>query len=186
MIGELLQWLQLLSVKKLVLNLNLSLRASDFILICYALVFLLNRKGCFIAVFLFCEVLAYSGFIDGLTNPLYYLLFAGIYSGLYHFLYLTNSKINTVFACAIIVIFSIGAALDAYFYPQIETIFYRSYEFFVVAVHLYLIYTLINWRSLRSAVGSSINSIARSMGINYSLSLFCCTHLNNTKKDYKV
>lgn len=163
-----------------------ALNVSNILLLCYFVAYLFNRKAVFISVFFVSEVMAYSSFIDLLPNEIYYLLFAGLYSVLYHFLYLTNSKLNTVFACAIIVLFNIGAALDASLYPQTETIFYKNYGFFVVAVHLYFIYTLNNWRLLRSALGASVNGLARFMGVNYSLSLFCYTHLNNTKEDFKI
>lgn len=163
-----------------------ALNVSNILLLCYFVTYLFNRKAVFISVFFVSEVMAYSSFIDFLPDEIYYLLFASLYSALYHFLYITNVKLNTVFACAIIILFSTGAALDASFYPKTETIFYNNYEFLAMAVHLYFIYTLINWRLLRSFVGTSINSFARFVGANYSMSLFCYTHLNNTKKDFKI
>ena len=61
-----------------------ALSVSNLIVICYFVAYLLNRKAVFIAVFFITELIAYSVIGDLLTNEMYYLVFAGIYSGLYH------------------------------------------------------------------------------------------------------
>lgn len=180
MIIEILQWLQLLSVKNL--NLNPSLNISNLILVGYLFAYTTNRKGCFIAVFIFCELIGYTGVLNSLDNNLYYLVFAGIYSCFYHFLLLNKTKLSTVFACVIIVLFTFGASLDACFYTSSETFFNNHYELLVVGVHFYFIYTIINWRILRKALGQSADVITSFMGINYTAAFFCYTYSTHYKK----
>ena len=150
-----------------------ALSASNLIVICYFVAYLLNRKAVFITVFFITELVAYSVIGDLLTNEMYYLVFAGIYSGLYHYIVKIKSNINTVIACGIIVIFNGIAVGDAYFYPQTETVFYKSYEFLAVGIHLYLVSTLINWEILRRTMGKIFNGIFDYMGISYTASYFC-------------
>ena len=155
-----------------------ALSVSNLIVICYFVAYLLNRKAVFIAVFFITELIAYSVIGDLLTNEMYYLVFAGIYSGLYHYIVRIKSNINTVIACGIIVIFNTIAAGDAYFYPQTETVFYKSYEFLAVGVHLYLIITVINWKILRRALGKVLDCFTNYLGANYNCSYIWCSLLN--------
>ena len=156
--------------------------ASNLIVICYFVAYLLNRKAVFITVFFITELIAYSVIGDLLTNEMYYLVFAGIYSGLYHYIVKIKSNINTVIACGIIVIFNTIAVGDAYFYPQTETVFYKSYEFLAVGVHLYLISTVINWKILRGIMGQVINGFTNYMGIDYTVSYFWYNLCNHNKQ----
>ena len=150
-----------------------ALSASNVILFGYFIAYLINRKAIYIIVFFITELIAYSAIGDLLTNTMYYLAFAGIYSCLYHYSFIAKAKFNIVLACAIIVIFNTIAAGDAYFYPETETVFYKSYEFLAMGVHLYLIVSLIDWKILRRALGQVANGIAGFMGISYTASYFC-------------
>jgi hypothetical protein len=183
MIMEILQWLQLLSAKRLWLSQSLNLRASDLILLGYLFALMTNKKCYFIVVFLLCEVLAYSGILNNLSDFMFYMVFASIYSALYHYLFFAKSSIKTIIACGIIVLFNAGAAMDAVFYPQTETILYSNYEAIVVAVHFYLIYTLINWQVLRSVMGASVSWVYRSMGFNYNMPFNdCCLPVSKEER----
>lgn len=113
---------------------------------------------------------------------MYYLLFAGVYSCLYHYSIMTKAKFNIVLSCAIIVIFNVITAGDAYFYPETETVFYQSYEFLVVGVHLHLISSLIDREILRRTLGQIFDGIADYMGISYTATYFCYNIYNLKKK----
>jgi hypothetical protein len=169
MIESIVSWL----LHESALNQSLAAKsASNLIVICYFIAYLLNRKAIFIIVFFITELVSYSVIGDLLTNEMYYLVFAGVYSGLYHYTVNVKSNIKTVIACGIIVIFNTIAAGDAYFYPQIETVFYKSYEFLAVGVHLYLISTVVNWKILRRTMGQVINGFTNYMGVDYTVSYF--------------
>ena len=158
---ELIEWLQVKSALKPSL---LAQHASDIILIGYLIGYLINRKAVFITVFFICELLAYTSVMDSLSSELYYLFFAGVYSTLYQYLLLNKSPVKTVFACGIIVLLNIGAILDASIYPQTETLFYKSYELFVVFVHLIFVCSTINWKILLGNMGEYINRISSMLG----------------------
>jgi hypothetical protein len=166
---ELIVWLQVKSALRLS---DLAQFASNIILIGYLIGFLINRRAVFITVFFICELLAYTSAMDSLSDELYYLFFAGVYSTLYQYLLLNKSRLKTVFACGIIVLLNLGAILDATTYPQTETVFYKSYELLAVVVHLYFVSTVIDWKILRRTMGEIFNSITNYMGIDYTVSYF--------------
>jgi len=182
MILEILTWLQLASVESLT-DLNQSLAASNVILLCYLAALLMDKRCMFLIVFLICEVLSYSGLLNQLSNFMYYLVFAGIYATMYHYLYYTRARLKTIFACGLIVLFDAGTAIDAFIYPDTETILYKGYELFVVAVHLYFILSLINWKILRSIVGASFSKLVNTLGVNYNLSFICYTKFILDKRE---
>lgn len=176
---ELLSWLQVKSALRLS---DLAQFASNIILIGYLIGFLINRKAVFITVFFMCELLAYTSAMDSMADELYYLFFAGVYSTLYQYLLLNKTPLKTIFACGIIVLLNLGAILDAAIYPQAETLFYESYELFVVGVHIYFISTTIDWKILRRTMGEIFNSITNYMGIDYTVSYFWYnTYIRNKK-----
>lgn len=111
-----------------------------------------------------CELLAYTSLMDSLSDELYYLFFASVYSTLYQYLLLNKCRRKTIFCCGIIVLFNIGAILDAAIYPQTETLFYKSYEFFAVSVHLVFIWSTIDWKTLRRIMGENLSRIFSMLG----------------------
>lgn len=164
---ELIEWLQVKSALK---QSSLALNASNIILIGYLIGFLINRKAVFITVFFMCEFLAYTTVMDSLPSEVYYLFFAGVYSTLYQYLLLNKASLKVLFWCGIIVLFNTGAILDVAIYPQTKTLFYKSYEFFVVFVHLNFIYAVINWRAFCKVLGENISRFACMLGAINTLS----------------
>jgi len=174
---ELIEWL---SVKSDLKPSDLAQSASNIILIGYLIAYLINRKAVFMTVFFMCELLAYTSAMDSLSDGVYYLFFAGVYSTLYQYLRLNKYRLKTIFCCGIIVLLNIGAIIDATIYPQTETLFHKSYEFFVVFVHLVFVCSTINWEILWRVMGEYISRFSSMLGaINTSAFFWYNTFIRN-------
>ncbi|MCP4324887.1 MAG: hypothetical protein GY787_24155, partial [Alteromonadales bacterium] len=79
-------------------------RASNLLVILYAIVAVKTNKGCFFAVFFVDEIFSHSVTSDYLDEYQYYLVIACIYSALYWYIENKNIKLNTLVACGIIVL----------------------------------------------------------------------------------
>ena len=123
---ELLQWLDQLSVK----NLVMAPKSADLLLIAYFLVYLFNRKSCFIVAFLLTEFYGNSFISDGLNDVNFYLCYSLFYIVLYFKVIKEKETIQTITAVVLIIILDAGSALDAWIYPKDETIFYQAYQYF--------------------------------------------------------
>ena len=168
---ELLRWLQALSDlnAQAILNLNV----SNIIFISYLIGYVITRKSALISVFLFTELLGVSNILDELSNVMYYLVHASIYLCLYW--WLNSSKLiknKQLLTCFIIALLSIGMALDAYIYTEIETLFYSSYEYLFMVVHLLFICSFINFKRIiinaRSIIDKRVRLLASSHNSAFS------------------
>ena len=81
-------------------------------------------------------------------------------------------NVKMLFSYGIMILFQSAMAVDAYIFQDIETLIYSAYEYVILAIHLYIITVLIQWRALVGAVGAIARSIANFLNIGYAFA-FC-------------
>ena len=163
---EILKWLDLDSVRKVA-----ELSANSLILL-YFISYTLSKRAAFLVAFLITEIYGLSTINNPLNDVNFYLGYALIYCLLYCYLLLKQERKRTLAAVVLIVLLDAGSAIDAYAYREVETIFYNSYEYLFLFVHLCLLSSLINWRILRSIMGKAFNAVLGFFGASYSHSFF--------------
>lgn len=160
-----------------------ALRNADlFLLIGYALVYFTTRKTVFIAVFFIDYITANSIILDSLTDFNYYIFPAFIYAMLYWHLVKERKSVKIQSACGIIILFYFMVALDAKLYGNTQTVLYVYYAAFALFVHVNFILTLIDWKILRSRMGSVISWILDSIRHSVTVTFFCYNVLKPTDK----
>jgi hypothetical protein len=70
------------------------------------------------------------------------------------------------------VFFQIVMSIDAFIFPDTETFVYQNYILFVVAIHLYIIYTTFRRKKLRRLLGNITDSLRVITGNNYNFTLY--------------
>ncbi len=150
---------QLVSVSQ-----NLSI--SSLIIILYAIVLRVNKKGCFIAAFILCEV--YANNIQLPTGYGYriFLGYAFIYSLPFWLLTIDKAQLKTRLACGIMVLFEARMCIDDIFNSDVETYIYANYEYITLFIHLYLITTLLPWSRIRRSLGKFTRALYGISGIS--------------------
>ena len=83
---EILEWAQLLNVKKLVVAQNV----SSLLLILYVISYRISGKGCLLTAFILCEFFANSQFSHHLDDSMYYLADMTFYAALYVYAFTIN------------------------------------------------------------------------------------------------
>lgn len=176
---ELLQCLQL-SGKRVVEAQNL----SNLVFVLYLIPLIMNRKCAYIGAFLLCEFIGYSSVLDNQDDFVFYVSFSALFSIFYWSEVFFGKNIKIALAYGIMVLFQVTMVLDAIFYPEIETSIYAAYEYIVVAIHIYIIIVLTDFKKLRAALGDCINGISDFLGVGYNLSFCytCHTILNKAKR----
>ncbi len=150
-------------------------RASNLLVILYAIVAAKTNKGCFFAVFFVDEIFSHSVTSDYLDEYQYYLVIACIYSALYWYIENKNIKLNTLVACGIIVLFNAGMSLDAIFNRETNSFMFANYLTIVVFIHVYLISTLLEWKRIGASVGYGARSIWHLLNVNYNFAFIWYT-----------
>ncbi len=121
----------------------------------------------FIGAFLFTEIFAISAIPNYLSGLLLSLFYASIYC-LVYFISLTNEDKFATKASIIVAIFlDVGSMIDVTFFPKDETMFYGAYPILYVLVHLCIILSFVDRRSLQRIMGKTINTFS---------SVFCCIY----------
>jgi len=170
-------------------SVDLAQTASSFLVILYAISYLITNKGCFFAVFLFDEVISYSFIADIMSEPQYYLMVAFIYCALYWYIESKNIQLKTIVACGIIVLFNAGMSVDASINAEIKTFLYTYYIYFVVLLHLYLISTLFGWQLIRKSMGSFFDACCHTFGISDAFAFLwynTITIKNQTSQEWRI
>lgn len=165
---EILGWLGLLSVKKLVVAQNV----SSALLILYAISYKISNKGCLLTAFILCEFITTSQMAHHLSDSLYYLVGVSVYMLLYCYAYYNKLSINTMLGCVIMILFDLGMALDATIYPDSSTLIYEYYTPINLSIHLYLISTLFRWSRVRRGMEDILRAFTGFFRINDSFSFF--------------
>jgi hypothetical protein len=138
---------------------------SNLLILLYAITYILTKKGCYFAVFLFDESITNLSIVDNLSEPNYYLMVSFIYCLLYWNIERKNTRLKTIVACGIIVLFNAGMGLDAAVNSEVETIIYQAYIYVVVLLHLYLISTLFRWEFIGKSMERSARAFCYSIGV---------------------
>ena len=165
---EILEWAQLLNVKKLVAAQNV----SSLLLILYVISYRISGKGCLLTAFILCEFFANSQFSHHLDDSMYYLADMTFYAALYVYAFYNKLNVNTMLGCVIMILFDFGMALDAKIYPDDSTLIYEYYTPINLSIHLYLISTLFRWSHIRRSMENIFRAFAVFFRVNDSFSFF--------------
>lgn len=163
---ELYQWALL---KESATNLVTAKNASNLLLALYVMSYIINRKSCFIAAFFIVEFVGVLGYTS-LHHR--YLAYALIYSLMYWYLFFNRYTLKIMSGYVIMLLFQAAMAADAYLYYKTETVLYILYEYIIVAIHIYIISTIVDRKALTRIVGDSFRKLFNMLDIGYSLS-FC-------------
>ncbi len=165
---EILQWLELANVKKVVVAQSV----SSLLLFLYAMSYMATKKGHLIAAFVICDFISYSHLSHHLSNSMYYLVGVSVYMLLYFYSYTNRLNVNTMLGCVIMILFDFGMALDAKIYPDDSTLIYEYYTPINLSIHLYLISTLFRWSHIRRSMENIFRAFAVFFRVNDSFSFF--------------
>ena len=168
---ELLQWLDLISVKEILTSKLVvqSVSVSSTVLLCYCLVSFINNKAIvFLFAFIVCEVIGGSVILDPLSEVNFYLFYAFLYCNLYYLIiFLKDYQFKQIVSCVMLILFSLGMSIDAEANKNAESFLYNNYEIIVAALHLRCCSVFINWKLLAHAMGQSVNNIFRLLRTSY-------------------
>tara|TARA_R110000868_G_scaffold210375_1_gene460364 strand:+ start:2804 stop:3334 length:531 start_codon:yes stop_codon:yes gene_type:complete len=174
---ELLQWVHLSDEKvKAVQSL------SNILIFLYVIASMINKQMFFLFAFLVVEAFGNLIFFKGLSDIDYYLVYAAIYCWCYWFCVVTKCNTKIAIAYGIMVLFQMLMAADAYIFQGIETLIYSAYEYVVLAIHLYIIAMLIQWRALIRALGAIARSIANFLNLGYAFAFCYNAYILHNKK----
>ena len=166
-ISGILSWVELQSQ-----NVETVRNVSNILIALYSMSYIFNRKGCFIAAFLLCEVFGNTYSYTSGGGYEIYLGYAFIYCLLYWYTFTTKAKLKIVIACGTMGLFEIGACVDAYLYPSDETLIYKSYVVVVVLLHLYIICQSVHWSLVRKDMGRFIRAWLTVIRVSDAASFF--------------
>lgn len=180
---ELLQCLLLSQNEKALIIISQNL--SSLLLFLYILASLTSGKYFFIVVFIVGEALGVFGIALGAHGSyefMYYLSASAMYCLFYWAANAIKCNVKILFAYGIMILFQSIMVIDAYIFQNIETFIYSAYEYVVLAIHLYIIITLIRWNTLFRALGDFANGIANFLNIGHALSFCYNAYILHNKK----
>lgn len=153
---------------------------SNILLAAYVCLFALNRKSCFIVAFFVVEII---GAMNYTQNHYRYLSYSAVYSFVYWYLFINNYKLKIMSGYVIMLLFQLVMTADAYYYPKTQTPIYICYEYIVVAIHCYIISTIMDRGAFIKVLGDCARRVFNMLDIGYRLS-FCYYSLkfNQSKK----
>ncbi len=163
----------------------LSQKISNSLLLLYVLASLTSRKYFFIVVFIVGEVFSFFAILTGMVGDIefmYYLSAASMYCLFYWSAIVMKCNVKILFAYGIMVLFQSAMAIDAYIFQDIETLIYSAYEYVVLAIHLYIIAALIQWKAIIRAVGAIARSIVNFLNIGYAFAFCYNVYILHNKK----
>ena len=165
---------------------NLSLKAlaaenvSNILIILYAISYMLNRKAVFITAFLLIEILGLLSPVDYITGcstdcltywPYYFMCAIG-YSFCYWIVFNQTRSLKKCSGYVMLVLLELTITYNEWARPTVETFLYSHYEHIVMAIHIYIIITVIEWGRTIDATNDIFNSIGSIFSSSYSLSFF--------------
>jgi len=146
--------------------------ASNLLLLCYFVGFIFIKQAAFIVAFLLIEFISNSTLTIIFSAYQIHLLYVVMYSIIYWYGVCNRFKIETLFGYVIMVFFQIVMSIDAFIFPDTETFVYQNYILFVVAIHLYIIYTTFRREKLRRLLGNITDSLRVITSNNYNFALY--------------
>lgn len=152
-IYEVLSWVQASATKITTIEAVAVKNASNILLFACCLTSLIIKRPLYLVAFLLVETYGYSSFSDLLSNYQYYLGYAFLYSVIARVAYNEKAPLKVVSLYVTIILFEIGMALDAVFYPQVETVIHQSYTYFVLLIHILICCSLLGGSHTRQGMG---------------------------------
>ena len=184
----LLEWAQL---KNLSLKALVAPNVSNTLIFLYAISYMLNRKAVFITAFLLIEIMGLLSPVDYITGcsmdcltywP-YYFMYAVGYSFCYWIVFNQTRSLKKCSGYVMLVLFELTITYNEWARPTVETFIYSYYEYIIMAIHIYIIITVIEWGRTIDAAASVFAGVFRQFSTSYSLSFFWYTlyqsHLKN-------
>jgi len=169
-IPELVQWLEHLSVKKLITT---APSASNFLLVVYCFHYLVKRKGCFIVAFIISEIAGTTSLFNNLDSIAYYLMYANIYVVMYYHLHKSAYDLSVLLACVLMILFDLGNAIDAAIYSDSETYINQNYVAIAVSLHIILFASTFNLEKVFTNTRRFLDSFAVYFCANYNYAYYC-------------
>lgn len=155
--------------------------SSLLLLVCYVILSLILKRHSFLIAFVVCEIYGSLTIVNYLTDLNFYLGYSSIYCVLYLYCSITKEKIRVRLAVFTMVIFEFMAGMDAVIYSETQTVISFNYVGFIIAIHFYIIATLVNWRLLSIRLGQGVNAVFNCFRINDS-SAFVGYNINRNSK----
>jgi len=153
-IEELLKCLQqvsLLSHLKIQTQiLTMAMVHSNLLLIAYCLNAIMIKRGCYLVAFLFAESIVMTKAFNSTGMVNYWLQLAVVACFIYFVGKRINFNLKALFCYAIISLFMLIMAYDAFQYPKTQTFIYANYGNIIMGFHLAIIASTINTKKLRS------------------------------------
>lgn len=181
-----LQQINLLSHLKIqTLHLVTAATSSNLLLIGYCLSALIIKRASYLMPFLFAETITKLELFNTTGNVNYFLQLSFVACVIYWVGKRLNFNHKALFCYVIIAIFELFMAADAYFYPKTVTHIYESYEFIIVAIHIFIIASTIDLRKIRlysRRLSSSFRGLFRD---SYTVRYICYNlkQISSTKKN---
>jgi len=161
---EFYQWvLQKANEKQVV-----AVSVSNLLVTLYVISYILNRKSCFIVAFFIVEFIGVLSVYDSYGLHTRYIAYGIFYGSMYWFLFFTGYRLKIISGYAIMLLFQIVMAIDAFFYYDTETALWANYEYIVVVIHIYIISTITDYKRLNAITSRFASSVRRFCNIGYS------------------
>ena len=161
-------------------------RKNSFILFfLYALSYAKNKQSCFLVAFILIEFTGFSVVFDYLTEFQYHLLKSVIYASLFFTICANKFKVNILLSCGSMVLFQMIMALDAVYYEENYSLFFNNHTLIVAIIHLFIIYTLHEWRCIKLFMGSFVRAVSTVFGSRDAVAFFCYNLRNSQKNKTK-
>ena len=143
---------------------------SNILFLCYLFVAISLSKSLYLGAFLLSEMILYFFIPGNISDYIIFIVNVAIYSIMYWVVTSTNN-IDTLNAYVIMILFQMAMALDAFIYPKDKTFLYSAYEYIFMAIHLYIINTLIPRKLIGRCLEGLSNRIFNLFGYNYNFAL---------------
>lgn len=153
--------------------LTMAMVHSNLLLIAYSIHAILIKRGCYLAAFLFADSITKLELFNS-TGMINYWLQLALVSVLIYFVgKRLNFKLKALFCYAIISLFMLIMAYDAYFYPKEETIIYAHYGSIIMGFHLAIISSTININKIRAIYRRFFAALGGIWRNSYTLRYIC-------------
>lgn len=180
-----LQQINLLSHLKIqTLHLVTAATSSNLLLIGYCFSALIIKRASYLMPFLFAETITKLEVFNSTGNVFFFVQLSFVACVIYWVGKRLNFNHKALFCYAIIALFELFMAADAYIYPETVTYVYESYEFIIVAIHLAVIASTINIRKLRLYSRRFFSFISSVFRDSYTIRYICYNlkQISSTKK----
>ncbi len=164
---------------------------SNTLIFLYVISYMFNRKAVFLIAFLFVETVALLSPVDYVVGcsmscksyEHYYLMCAFLYVLCYWACLRQTKEIKVLSGYVILISFELTMSYYEWTQPKIETIIYQYYEYIIMVVHIYIISTIINKRSLDRICSAISGCFRHKCSDSYYMPFFWYTLQQRNIKD---